>query len=864
MDSRSVIQSHLSGIMHLCILLAVLSAKPCQGGDRWGYHAVRRSIQGQPAGLLEAELLRSKGNTRPQDMAHFGAGWHGDSHLLWNGLVGEESSLEFEVSESGEYTLEMQWTVAPDYGVFEVKLDQQVIEPALDLYATKVGLAPLRFLGLFQLEAGIHHLHIRLTGGHPDAHKYGGNGYLYGLDYLNLKTSAPVVSQEKVRSKKKFDEVSFAEAKALMKEHCFKCHGDARTKGELNFEAMESPEAFLESIEQVRLAAEAVSMAEMPPEDELQPGAEEREKLVSFFDALVETHVSTHSILEPLVIRRLNRYEYNNAVRDLLQLRGDIYPLPEKIIKGSQYFDPATGKMPDAIKVGNRTLGKFQLERQILEGVDPFAIDLQAEHGFNNRGEELSVSPLLLESLLSLGRSIVHAPEFDAYTGLADTFFKEQESSVGDVLRPFLERAFRGPVEDAALQRYVAFHHAEETRTGSYGLAMKSVVAAILASPKFLYVFEGKSDQEGKLLLDDYELAQRLSFFLWSSIPDDSLIEAARRGELTQVEVLESQVRRMLDDPRSRALSENFARQWLRLDQLITAVPDFDRFQVYYSRIGCEQWKFGLQTMVEPLLLFESIQIEDRSIMLLVDSDYAYRSDELQAWYERPDAPFGEKQNRNRFDTFTQVFRKRKLATRREGGVITSAAVLTMTSTPLRTSPIKRGAWVAGVIFNDPPPPPPDIIPEIEADDALMEAKGLTIRQRLKQHASDQDCASCHARIDPMGFALEGFDPVGRWRERYNSGLPIDASGRLFGKEVFTDIEGFKDAILDHPEIFMRAFSEHLLSYALGRALTLNDKPAVDLITQRVLVERGRFSTVVTEIVKSLPFRHKTRQQQTQ
>ena len=547
-------------------------------------------------------------------------------------------------------------------------------------------------------------------------------------------------------------------------------------------------------------------------------------------------------------------------MRDLLQLRGDIYPLPEKVIRSSNYFDPSIGRMPDSVNAGNRTLGKNIVEKQILKGVDPFAIDLQAEHGFNNQGEQLSIPPILLESLLKLGRSIVNSPEFDGYSGLRNTFFEDNGKLVETRLRMFLERAFRSPVENAVLRRYAAFHAAEQKRTGSYTQAMKSVVAAVLASPKFIYVVESK-DGIGKMApASDYELAQRLALFLWSSIPDESLMAAVRKGELRNTEVLEAQVRRMLNDHRSRALSENFARQWLRLDQLTTAVPDFDRFQVYYSRIGCEQWKFGLQTMVEPLLLFESVQVEDRSIMLFVDSNYSYRSDELQAWYTSPGSPFGSKENRNRFNTNTQNFRKRILHSRREGGVITTAAVLTMTATPLRTSPIKRGAWVATTIFNDPPPPPPDVVPEIEADDAAIEAKGLTIRERLKQHATDQTCASCHARIDPLGFALESFDPIGRWREKYSSGLPIDSSGKLFGEAEFKDIEAFKDAILERPEKFMRAFSEHLLSYALGRELKVTDKPSIDKITRRVMADHGRFSTVVVEIAKSLPFRHKTGQ----
>ncbi|MEE3179493.1 MAG: DUF1588 domain-containing protein, partial [Verrucomicrobiota bacterium] len=448
--------------------------------------------------------------------------------------------------------------------------------------------------------------------------------------------------------------------------------------------------------------------------------------------------------------------------------------------------------MPSSVNAGNRTLGKFQVERQILDGVDPFAIDLQAEHGFNNQGEQLNLPPILLESLLKLGRSIVNSSQFDGYTGLRNTLFKEGGEPVKKRLRPFLERAFRGPVGEAALDRYVAFHQAEQKRTGSFAQAMKNVVGAVLASPKFVYVVETKHGAGEKSPLSEYELAQRLALFIWSSIPDEPLMDSARKGDLQKPEVLEKHVRRMLNDSRSRALSENFARQWLRLDQLITAVPDFDRFQVYYARIGCEQWKFGLQTMVEPLLLFESIQVEDRSIMLLVDSNYSYRSNELQAWYTRPDKPFGNRGNRNRFNTNSQAFHRRKLTSRREGGVITTAAVLTMTATPLRTSPIKRGAWVATVMFNDPPPPPPDVVPEIEADDAEIEAKGLTIRQRLKQHATDESCASCHAKIDPLGFVLESYDPIGRWRDKYRGGLPVDSSGKLFGDKEFKDIIEFK------------------------------------------------------------------------
>ena len=778
----------MRAILTFACLFVLMAAR---AAEQFDYHSIRKQAAATAGGVIEGELhLRTEGKARAQGMRGFGAGWRGDAHLLWDGKMGEANAVEFEVDKAGKYALTMQWTLAPDYGLFEVQLNGKVIEPKLDLYSPRVELGKLRKLGEVQLKSGVQRMVIKLIGANPKATKFQGKGYLYGLDYLQLTDlqPAPVKLLEPVLPKAV--KVDFAEARVLMKQHCFRCHGAKKKKGKVNLEALAKRADFLKNVE----------------------------------------------------------------------LRGDIYPLPEKVVRSSQYFDPASGRMPTGMRVSNRTLGKNQVERQILSGVDPFAIDLQAEHGFNNQGEQLNIPPILLESLLKLGRSIVNAKEFDGYTALRDTFFKDNGEPTAKRLRPFLERAFRSPVNEATLNRYAAFHAAEQKRTGSYTAAMKSVVAAVLASPKFIYVVETKQGAGEKTPASDYELAQRLALFLWSSIPDEALLVAAREGKLRLPAVLEAQVRRMLNDRRSRALAENFARQWLRIDQLITAVPDFDRFQVYYSRIGCEQWKFGLQTMIEPLLLFESVHVEDRSIMLFVDSNYAYRSDELQAWYSNPKAPFGTRGNRNRFGTNSQSIRKRQLNTRREGGVITTAAVLTMTSTPLRTSPIKRGAWVATVMFNDPPPPPPDVVPDIEADDAVIEAKGLTIRERLKQHATDQTCASCHARIDPLGFVLESYDPIGRWRDQYRGGLKIDASGKLFGEAEFKDIEQFKDAILARPEKFMRAFSEHLLSYSLGRELKVTDKPAVDRITRRVLADHGRFSTVVVEVAKSMPFRHKTGQ----
>ncbi|MDA1046915.1 MAG: DUF1592 domain-containing protein [Verrucomicrobia bacterium] len=856
-------KSTLTIILGLACLVGGLNAK-----EPFDYHSVRgkQAVAADVTGKQEGESLPLNGKSRVQGMRNFGPHWSGDDHLLWDGTVGQVMETDFQVPKDGRHRLTAVLTLAPDYGIFTVRLKGKMIREGVDLYARGVELARPLDLGEFDLKAGTQQLSFKLTGGNPQARKFRGIGYLMGIDYLVVKNleskeEAPDKPQKEVIVAEKA--ATLKDVQPLLAKYCYQCHGDKpKVKGKVNLKILATRSDFLKSVKMSRLGAEAVSYGEMPPEDETQPSPAERKKIAAFLYGVVDEYAKANTSLEPVVMRRFNRYEYNNAVRDLLQLRGDIYALPEKVVRGNKYFNPASGVLPNKVRVSNRTLGKNQMEQQILKDVDPFAIDLQAEHGFNNQGEQLSTSTILLESLLKLGRAIVNSPQFDGYTGLRNTFFKEDGKPVKEKLDLFLQRAFRAPVSEATLERYASYHEKEKERTKSYTQAMKNVVAAVLASPKFLYVVENKRNIGERTPANDYELAQRLALFLWSSIPDEELLSAAKRGELRDIDDLEKQVRRMLLDPRSRALSENFARQWLRLDQLVTAVPDFDRFEEYYSRIGCEQWKFGLQTMVEPLLLFESIQVEDRSIMLLIDSNYAYRSNELQAWYTNPQKPFGNKGNSNRFNTNAQEFSRRVLNTRREGGIITTAAVLTMTSTPLRTSPIKRGAWVATVVFNDPPPPPPDVVPEIEEDDAAIAASGLTIRQRLKEHASNQSCASCHAKIDPLGFVLESYDPVGRWRDKYVGGLPVDASGKLFGEDEFKNILEFKDAILARPEEFMRGFSEHLLSYALGRELKVTDKPAVDRITRKVMEDHGRFSTVVVEIAKSLPFQNKTNQKE--
>ncbi|MEL0095253.1 MAG: DUF1592 domain-containing protein [Planctomycetaceae bacterium] len=813
-------------------------------------------------GVYEGEYhFKIEKPARVQGMAHYGEQWSRNAHLLWDGKQGDVLRLPFKVRFDSKYEISIRLTKAPDYGICNINLDGKKLSESVDCYAGRVELAPLLKLGIHPLTKGVHYLELNLAGANAQARPFKEKGrYLLGVDYLKVVD----LESDRISQPVALDLVhaDYQELYKTIKTYCSDCHHAERREGKIDLESLTTADSFLANLQVADKVIQALQAGEMPPEGAQQLSLNEKSKLVLGLQNYVDQRLAARQELSPTVMRRLNRLEYNNAVVELLGLKGDIYPLPEKVIRSEYpYFQPIAGLMPDTLQLGNRTLGKNVIEKPILSGVFPFAADLPAEYGFNNRGEELSISALQLETFVNLAQAVVHAPEFNQYCDrYVELFVPIENKSLADTARSRLERimekAFRMPVDESLLKRYLQFFESRLHQTDDFQLAMKDVVAAVLSSPRFLYLIEQTPAGSGRQKLTDYELATRLSIFLWNSIPDDKLLALAKSGKLSEPQVLERQVREMLLDPRSQALSQNFARQWLRLDQLVTAVPDSSRFANYYSRIGCEYWKLGLQSMLEPLLLFESIIIEDRPIIDLIHSDYTYRSDELQQWY-RADEPFTGKGERNRFLPSYQQFNRIELDDKREGGVITTAAVLTMTSSPLRTNPITRGAWVAGVIFNRPPPPPPDVVPEIEEDDAVFEAQGLTLRQVLKKHQVNQSCKSCHARIDPLGFVLENYDAVGRWRDKYRGGLEIDAGGELFGDVKFHDIVSFKEALLGRPEVFTRAFSEHMLSYALGRQLEVSDKLAVDTIVRNVLANEGRFSSVVVGIATSYPFRHK-------
>ena len=639
--------------------------------------------------------------------------------------------------------------------------------------------------------------------------------------------------------------------KPFFQQNCIKCHGEGeKIKGKLDLRTYSDHAAWLKDADKIEDIISVIEEGEMPPEEEPEIDEKTRADILEGLKKTLAEAIKSSQPSSQTPIRRMNRFQYANAVKDLLKLKVEVYPLPERMMRDrSNYFKPETGKIPSKITVSSRPLGKSGLIEPRLSGVAPFPQDLRAEHGFDNRGDHLSLSPLLMESFLNLSRSIVLSDNFNRKNcGVWPSLFeepKEKEKTneiIDERLNHFLTRAFRRPVDLATLNRYSS-HTADLIKSGSTFLdAMKETVSAILASPRFLYLYDSESKKANKF--KDYELATRLSFFLWGSIPDDVLIERAASGNLSNPDVLRAEVERMLLDGRLKRFCDSFPSQWLQLDRIISSVPDPKKYPDFYY--APPNYRTTMDMMMEPLLLFETILVEDRPITDLIDSDYSYRSKRLSKWYDsKVEGRLG--------GPVTMAFERVSINDRKEGGVITSAAVMTMTSGPEETKPITRGAWISGVIFNDPPEPPPADVPTLENDDSEL-AKQMTLRERFASHRENPDCAGCHKKLDPLGFALENFDAVGRWRDQYHNGREVDSSGILFRKHKFNDVVEFKDAIMSEKDRFTKALVSHLLSFSLGRKLSAFDSPAVDLVAKKVKESDYSLRVMIHEIVQSDPF----------
>lgn len=649
--------------------------------------------------------------------------------------------------------------------------------------------------------------------------------------------------------------------------YCFACHANGKSEGDVDLSGFASARSRHDA-ELLQQLIDTLETREMPPRENRQPAGDELDQTLTLLRSLLRD-----SDLGPVAyvrtpIRRMNRFQYDNAVTDLFELNCIVFPLPERTMRiHKDYFKPESGKMPDSVHVGNRQLGKSQLIEPRLGGVAPFPQDLRADHGFDNRGDHLSLSPLLMEEFLKLGESITQSPDFGPKrVGIWDSFFAppadtaDIDQTVRERLRRFLTKAFRGPIEPESLDRYASFVSRSIGSGTDFTAAMKGAAAAAISSPRFLYLYDrfaddsAASDDNAQAIkprpIDDRELAERLSFFLWGSLPDETLLELASKGALGQPASLEQQIDRMLRDKKLKRFCDSFPAQWLQLDRIVSSLPDPDQYPDFYFL----KYLASMHMMLEPLLLFETVLIEDLPITQLIDPDFTYRSTKLNAAYGQLAS---NKLGPPNDEVTILTFRRIPIEDHRLGGVITNAAVMTMTSGPLRTKPITRGAWVASVIFNDPPKPPPADVPPLDAT-AHPEASQLTLRQMLAAHRERADCRGCHEQIDPLGFALENFDPVGRWRDAYDQGAAVDPSGSLFHQHPFADVVEFKAAILQNKDRFCRALATHLLSFALARPLGTADRLAIDRIAASVAADGYKMKTLIRQIILSEPFRTKS------
>jgi mono/diheme cytochrome c family protein len=409
----------------------------------------------------------------------------------------------------------------------------------------------------------------------------------------------------------------------------------------------------------------------------------------------------------------------------------------------------------------------------------------------------------------------------------------DEDTCAERILSTLMRRAYRRPVNAADLAQPMEFYRKARAEDG-FEAGMEAGLSAVLVSPHFLFRVE--QDPAGIASRTAYpvsnlELASRLSFFLWSSIPDDELLGVAVRGELTKPRMLERQTRRMLADPRSRSLVENFAGQWLYLRNLESMTRDLRLFPDFDDNL---RKSFREETE----RFFESVLREDRSVLNLLKADYTFLNERLARHYGIP-------------HVYGSYFRR--VATGPEthrGGLLRQGSVLAVTSYDTRTSPVIRGQWVLANLLGTPPPPPLPNVPALK-DNTI--AATLSVRERLAEHRSQGACASCHNLMDPVGFALENFDAVGRWRT-IEEGRPVDAAGGLPDGRKFDGVDGLEEGLLSRPEVFVGTLTEKLLTFALGRGVESSDAPAIRKIVRDAQASDYRFSSIIVGLTRSVPF----------
>ncbi|MBC8001546.1 MAG: DUF1592 domain-containing protein [Opitutaceae bacterium] len=731
----------------------------------------------------------------------------------------------------------------------------------------------------------------------------------------------------------------------LLRKYCYSCHGDGKSKGEVTLDHWPDDATRIADRKTWETVIRVMQNHEMPPEKKPQPTPKERDIINKWIDLKVLQCDCDNPDPGRVTIRRLNRNEYNNTVRDLVGVNfkpgedfpqddsgygfdniGDVLSMPpvlvEKYLAAAEQIldtaividEPATAVTTNRLtadfveagynakRQGNgwvtlnsieeddvvgtvRSRGEADYRVRVRawaspDGTNPvhltFAVDQKPITDVIIAATESS--PQIYEASMRVpfgtsklrgvvrrlkdGLSEAEAVKWKSgkvHKGNVSIEYLEIEGPYNVALRPisethrrifttipvkgqervaareiignFASRAYRRPVAAKDIDRLVTLAESAWKQGETFEGGVKVALKAILVSPHFLFRGEIQPEPGNPKSvhpLNDYALAARLSYFLWSSMPDAELFREAANKALKRN--LDRQIRRMLQDPKARALVDNFAGQWLQIRNLAVVQPDPSEFPSFDSDLRAD---LGQETE----LFFQHIVQQDQSILDFLDADYTFVNERLAKHYG--------------FTAITgNEFRKVSLAGTPRRGVLTQGSILTLTSNPTRTSPVKRGKWVLENLLNSPPPPPPPNVPE------LKEGKELTgtLRQRMEQHREDPVCASCHARMDPIGFGLENFDGIGAFRAK-DAGNEIDPSGKLVTGESFNGSLDFAKLLREQKkDQFVKCLTEKLLTYSLGRGLEYFDKCAVEEISGRVAKKGFKFSELILEIAKSVPF----------
>jgi len=732
---------------------------------------------------------------------------------------------------------------------------------------------------------------------------------------------------------RKEKDVSFEkEALPIMRKYCFDCHNETKHKGDLSLEAFKTVESIRGDRKHWELVLKNVRSGEMPPEKKPQPTQAERDLLVKFVEQQIFRVDASKPDPGRVTIRRLNRAEYNNTIRDLVGVQfhpaddfpaddvgygfdniGDVLSMPpillekylsaaEKILNaaivegGPIYDGPKKRIEAETLPTtagGSQPYGKFafalnkegeiyttnhfdvageyilrahafgqqagkeapKLEMR-LDGTAVKVFDVYAVEGrLQDYDARLQIAPgdhrlaaayinnyvgkdgdrnLLIDYIDVVGPiSAQPYPETHRRIFFKDAAGSDEGAYAREIIGRFAKRAFRRPVTAEEVGRLVKLYEMARADGDSFERGVKVALSAVLVSPHFLFRGEIQPDPDNPRAthpINEFALASRLSYFLWSTMPDERLFELAGKNALRKN--LESEVARMLKDPKAHALVENFADQWLQIRNLANVSPDRTTFPGWDDELRAAMRR-------ETEMFFENLMHEDRSVLELLDANYSFMNERLARHYGIDGVKGSE-------------FQKVVFKDKRRGGILTQASILTITSNPTRTSPVKRGKWILENILGSPPPPPPPNVPELsESKEAAL--KG-SLRQRMEQHRAQPICASCHARMDPIGFGFENFDGIGAWREK-DGEFQVDAGGKLLSGEDFGNAADLKKILLEKKRgEFLQCLSGKMLTFALGRGMEYYDRLSIDEIVRRTEKDRGRFSSLVLGVVKSPAF----------